>query len=130
MRISDWSSDVCSSDLVTAGLVVVAVGRDADKLQQLAQRHDDMVIPCVADIASDASIAVIGEQIKGRTVAMVVHAPGVPVAGGVLEVSTDAINACCNIKAAGFLRLVRAADSALRREIGRASWRERVCQYV
>src|SRR3546814_4816562 len=46
---------------------------------------------------------------------MVVHAPGVPVAGGVLEVSTDAINACCNIKAAGFLRLVRAADSALRR---------------
>src|SRR3546814_5459463 len=74
-----------------------------------------MVIPCVADIASDAAIAVIGEQIKGRTVAMVVHAPGVPVAGGVLEVSTDAINACCNIKAAGFLRLVRAADSALRR---------------
>src|SRR3546814_5947073 len=46
---------------------------------------------------------------------MVVHAPGVPVAGGVLEVSTDAINACCNIKAVGFLRLVRAADSALRR---------------
>src|SRR3546814_8490279 len=97
MRISDWSSDVCSSDLpdcgdsftmnnevavvvgaagaigsviteqlVTAGLVVVAVGRDADKLQQLAQRHDDMVIPYVADIASDAAIAVIGEQIKGQ----------------------------------------------------------------
>src|SRR3546814_20610385 len=69
----------------------------------------------MADIASDAASAVIGEQIKGRTVAMVVHAPGVPVAGGVLEVSTDALNACCNIKAAGFLRLVRAADSAPRR---------------
>src|SRR3546814_4346400 len=78
---------VITEQLVTAGLVVVAVGRDADKLQQLAQRHDDMVIPCVADIASDAAIAVIGEQIKGRTVAMVVHAPGVPFAGGGLDVS-------------------------------------------
>src|SRR3546814_11229880 len=83
---------VITEQLVTAGLVVVAVGRDADKLQQLAQRHDDMVIPFVADIASDAALAVIGEQIKGRPVAMVVHAPGVPVAGRVLEVSTDAIN--------------------------------------
>src|SRR3546814_8893266 len=35
---------VITEQLVTAGLVVVAVGRDADKLQQLAQRHDDMVI--------------------------------------------------------------------------------------
>src|SRR3546814_15436416 len=74
-----------------------------------------MVIPCVADIASDAAIAVIGEQIKGRTVAMVVYAAGVPVAGGVLEVSTDAINGCCNIKASGVLRLVRAAATAIRR---------------
>src|SRR3546814_17755360 len=57
---------VITEQLVTAGLVVVAVGRDADKLQQLAQRHDDMVIPCVADIASDAAISVIGEQKIGR----------------------------------------------------------------
>jgi NAD(P)-dependent dehydrogenase (short-subunit alcohol dehydrogenase family) len=106
---------VITEQLAAAGLAVVAVGRDTDKLQHLAQRHVDMVMPCVADIASDAAIAVIGEQIEGRSVAMVVHAPGVPVAGGVLEVSTDAINACCNIKAAGFLRLVRASEPALRR---------------
>lgn len=46
---------------------------------------------------------------------MAVHAAGVPVAGGVLDASTDAVVACCNIKAAGFLRLVRAADTGLRR---------------
>src|SRR3546814_17004982 len=84
-----------------------------------------MVIPCVADIASDAAIAVSGEQIKGRTVAMVVHAPGVPVAGGVLAVSTDAITTCCNIKAAGFLRLVRAAESLPRRSADRRVGNER-----
>src|SRR3546814_19078944 len=85
---------VITEQLVTAGLVVVAVGRDADKLQQLAQRHDDMVIPCVADIASDAAIAVIGEQIKGRTVAMVVHAPGVPVRSEERRVGKECVSTC------------------------------------
>lgn len=106
---------VITEQLVAAGLLVVAVGRDGGKLQRLAQDHSGAVIACVADIATDTAIARIEEQLAGQTVAMVVHAPGVPVAGGVLEVSTDAINACCNIKAAGFLRLVRATDSALRR---------------
>src|SRR3546814_4646558 len=64
MRISDWSSDVCSSDLVRA--------RQIEKLKRLKAERD----PAVLQEALDA--------------------------------------------------LTRAAD----REIGRASCRERVCQYV
>src|SRR3546814_8719090 len=36
MRISDWSSDVCSSDLA---LPVIAVSRDAAALAAVRQRH-------------------------------------------------------------------------------------------
>jgi NAD(P)-dependent dehydrogenase (short-subunit alcohol dehydrogenase family) len=106
---------VITQQLAETGLSVLAVGRDRDKLADLARRNSPAVAPCVADISDDRSITEIGEHIAGRTVAMVVHAPGVPVAGGVLSVSTDAVMACCNIKAGGFLRLVRAAEPGLRR---------------
>src|SRR3546814_794172 len=38
MRISDWSSDVCSSDLVVVALADYPVGRLADRREGL--RHD------------------------------------------------------------------------------------------
>src|SRR3546814_7548934 len=50
MRISDWSSDVCSSDLVRAILDLrlhrlTALGRDeiGDELQQLAESITDLL---------------------------------------------------------------------------------------
>src|SRR3546814_8688806 len=71
MRISDWSSDVCSSDLVS---------------QARADRQPDRL---AARLLRDAQMAV-GVRRSHRAVAAVLH----------------------------------------RREIGRASCRERVCQYV
>src|SRR3546814_2350438 len=80
MRISDWSSDVCSSDL---GAMVERV--DAARLR-LGVLIDDQVHPAL----------------RGHPVAQFVHRPELP----------------CRV------------DMQQRKEIGRASCRERVCQYV
>src|SRR3546814_11633900 len=80
MRISDWSSDVCSSDLIAAGLV--------------AERP--------------RSRSALVEGIEQRRAALIVGPSG-----------------------AGKSALMWEAANALRHtEIGRASCRERVCQYV
>src|SRR3546814_6388149 len=57
MRISDWSSDVCSSDLAEARALVLAVQRAVD-LPELAQgrrnvlaRHADAVVAHLEDVA-------------------------------------------------------------------------------
>src|SRR3546814_11680278 len=39
MRISDWSSDVCSSDLADAGAAVAAVGIDLQPGLEIARIH-------------------------------------------------------------------------------------------
>ncbi len=44
---------------------------------------------------------------------MVVHGPGVAVAGGILAAATESVVDAVNIKVGGMLRLVRAADSRL-----------------
>lgn len=106
---------VISAELVAAGLNVIAVGRSHERLAGLVARHDGNVSACATDIGADESIETIRNHIAGRSVAIAVHAAGVPVAGGVLDATTDAIVTCCNVKAAGFLRLVRAADTGLRR---------------
>lgn len=99
--------------LVGADLIVIGIGRNAAALDRLAGQHGDAMRPCVADIGEDAAVATIAALID-RPVAMLVHGPGVPVAGGVLSAPTEAIVAACNIKVAGMVRLVRAADRHLR----------------
>src|SRR3546814_5443279 len=86
MRISDWSSDVCSSDLRCPGAVVAAAGGLPDR------RAVD------AGLTADAGMhAIVGAaQAEPEHVVAVAEPPAVG----------------------------RAA------EIGRASCRERVCQYV
>src|SRR3546814_4570049 len=81
MRISDWSSDVCSSDL-----------------------HVDI---------SESMIRVIARQAEAER-----------------ERRAKVINAEGELQAAQ--KLLEAAEimSGRPEEIGRASWRERVCQYV
>lgn len=97
--------------LLAAGLDVVAVARSAETLAALEQAHPG-VTGCVADIADDASIGPIGAALD-RPVRMVVHGPGVAVAGGILGAPTAALAAAVNIKVGGMLRLVRAADARL-----------------
>lgn len=97
--------------LLDAGLTVIAVGRSKQALDELASTHPG-VRPCVADISSDDSIDTI-KQLLNAPVRIVVHGPGVPVAGGVTNAPTQAIVDAVNIKAAGMLRLVRAVESRL-----------------
>lgn len=100
--------------LIDSGLHVVGVGRSAEALDRLASRHGSSFSACVCDIGSDDAIATIAAALDGE-VAMVVHAPGVPVAGGVASAPTEAVVNACNIKVAGMMRLVRAVDGRLGR---------------
>ncbi|EZQ12594.1 short-chain dehydrogenase [Halopseudomonas bauzanensis] len=97
--------------LLTAGLGVVAVARNAASLDALASEYPG-VIPCVADIADDNAIEAI-RAVLDRPVRMVVHGPGVAVAGGVMDAPTSALVTAVNIKAGGLLRLTRAVDGHL-----------------
>ena len=97
--------------LLAAGLGVVAVARSAASLQVLAAEQPG-VRACVADIASDEAIAAIKAAID-RPVRMVVHGPGVAVAGGILTAPTESLVDAVNIKVGGLLRLVRAVDEQL-----------------
>lgn len=97
--------------LLQAGLGVVAVARSSVSLQNLAAEHPG-VIPCVANIADDSAIEAI-RAVLDRPVRMIVHGPGVAVAGGVLDAPTSALVDAVNIKAGGLLRLTRAVDAHL-----------------
>src|SRR3546814_12083171 len=58
MRISDWSSDVCSSDLVVQGLLALGEGghQEADAQDQAAEHHAE-IAPETAPEAAALAIA-------------------------------------------------------------------------
>src|SRR3546814_19048239 len=104
MRISDWSSDVCSSDLIA-----LAIGRRADRA---AGDLDILPLERGDDFARG--------QIAGRRlVGIDPHAHRIEAAAADLD-PADAL------EPEPALAQVRIGVI----EIGRASWRERVCQYV
>jgi NAD(P)-dependent dehydrogenase (short-subunit alcohol dehydrogenase family) len=102
---------VISARLAARGLRVIGIGRRLAELQTLAGEIAGLRA-CAADIGSDESIGVIAKQIDAP-VRAVVHAPGLAVAGGVLEAAPGALAEAVNIKAGGFLRLARATDAHL-----------------
>ncbi len=97
--------------LAAAGLGVVAVARSVDSLAALRDRAPGRVA-CAADIADDAAIEAIAAAVD-RPVRMVVHGPGVAVAGGILTAPTGSMVDAVNIKVGGLLRLTRAVDGRL-----------------
>lgn len=99
--------------LIAAGLRVISVARSAGAPPPLAADRAGLLIPLVADLSRDEAIDDIKVAIDAP-VAMVVHAPGVPVAGGVLDAPPSLLGEACNIKSGGFVRLVRAVDHRLR----------------
>ncbi len=99
------------ASLAAAGLGVVAVARTESSLASLQERFPSL-IPCAADISCDSSIEAI-RAVLDRPVRMVVHGPGVAVAGGILVAPTSAVVDSVNIKVGGMLRLTRAVDERL-----------------
>src|SRR3546814_4436615 len=97
MRISDWSSDVCSSDLAA-----------------LARDQQDAAVGGRLDRALGANVGEVG------------HREDVHDAPRVLRVRADVLAADGLAHAAA--RAVASHDVLGKN--GRASWRERVCQYV
>src|SRR3546814_11640843 len=108
MRISDWSSDVCSSDLLGNNLVNILASALATNLLIALFGSAGVVY---ATIAMTVLVLVFGE-VMPKTYA--INKPE-RVALGVAPV-IDVI--------------VRVMAPVLHAEIGRASCRERVCQYV
>src|SRR3546814_20489933 len=108
MRISDWSSDVCSSDLARAVRELAALRQIADAFDRPARTVDvPAEMPRIAAGTSfnEASAkALLGKIGVASPVERVVDSPD--------EVEATARN------------------MRLQLEIGRASWRERVDQYV
>src|SRR3546814_18606061 len=94
MRISDWSSDVCSSDLAA---------RIADRVRTRTGIAVDRLL--VAPMIRPLQEVLIGYRLDAQVGPVVTLAPG-----GVL--------------------IGLYADQAVGLELGRASGRERVCQYV
>src|SRR3546814_14966853 len=106
MRISDWSSDVCSSDLMT---LVGADGKTADEMREVLGTGS------------------LGDRWHKGVNALTVHIDGL--AG--TQKRVDGSKAGLELATANQLFGQRAVgweqDFV---EIGRASCRERVCQYV
>lgn len=100
------------SRLLDAGLGVLAVARRAEGLRSLEDRHAG-VRGCIADIGDDGAVEAIAEHAR-KTVRIVVHGPGVAVAGGILNAPPAALADAVNIKVGGMLRVVRAVDRRLR----------------
>src|SRR3546814_2330575 len=98
MRISDWSSDVCSSDLVEAADESVIFDRRDQEVAPILALGKAAVAPVTRGAASrDAAIGIladIGRAVGREEIGLAVH----------IDVGIG--------------------------QIGRASCRERVCQYV
>src|SRR3546814_14566332 len=116
MRISDWSSDVCSSDfeLAGAGNVVANAAKAAVGREEFA--------PSQAFDEGQAQFDRQQSSFAKNHGALSATSTGAGIIGGVL------LPAARVVKGAG--TGARLINNAATGEIGRASCRERVCQYV
>src|SRR3546814_17910651 len=102
MRISDWSSDVCSSDLVELE-ALADIFRQVDE----AARDGQRVVLITFDEAAETFV-----RIEVRVaVATVQDRSGIEIGNAVAHLDVEIVE-------------------RQREQIGRASCRERVCQYV
>src|SRR3546814_14034916 len=132
MRISDWSSDVCSSDLeacvyrrLTSGTAVDALGLDrwidAERLElsNLAEREDVPEIPLKALEARRPGSFELDQG------SVFWQPPNGEAGEGAIQLLNRAGAALADIPVASFARV-----GTRRTEIGRASGRDRVGPYV
>lgn len=94
------------------GFRVVAVARDADALATVAADVDGDVVPCPADIATNAATGAIRDAVAGGPVRIAVLAAGLPVTGSVASVDPDLLAQAAQVKMAGVVRLLHAVRDA------------------
>src|SRR3546814_12658623 len=113
MRISDWSSDVCSSDLVEGDAVRLVIdGGGFDNTRELrSQLHQ-------------RDLFIVEQCQIGR------NRPGETRLGKAPPERADARMGVLDVKDGIVLRLFDHLGKIEIEQIGRASCRERVCQYV
>src|SRR3546814_12544269 len=116
MRISDWSSDVCSSDLI-AGAVILA---------GFLLHVEQFAAPEVADRA----VGILAEDVIHRFIPVLAGFVAASVAHLRAELRRVAEIMVGIVVAGGREQLEIAPATLTRQPIGRASCRERVCQYV
>src|SRR3546814_18101044 len=122
MRISDWSSDVCSSDLLVVpgddgpGLWTDVVAKGRLGLHHAGLYCEDYDVQRAACLASGAELAFEGLMMDAKTC----YLDTTKTLGFMTELIT-----ANPVAAAVFAQFKAAAE-----EIGRASCRERGCQYV
>src|SRR3546814_12063401 len=120
MRISDWSSDVCSSDL------------EAD-LERVLIDRPGIVVGKVAAIARDIiPVALVELAGEGRRAERRQHRFAIIDAGlhRIDEIDIDHIALMRPERGAAASRDAGKNECGTRQQNGRASCRERVCQYV
>src|SRR3546814_13650408 len=113
MRISDWSSDVCPSDLTALGGAWVTAGRSstAPGNGRIRARHE-IILPRIGGRMLDADVG-----------------PGAEVVDRIDDATSDpAIRRTCAEIAV--LLEGPAGEAEKARENGSASWGERVWEYV
>src|SRR3546814_15044101 len=114
MRISDWSSDVCSSDLVDAGRRARRGGE--------AQGVVTVSAAVFQDVGADRKLVdprpVVAKAVGDGVVVLELGFAIVVLEARVVEVALALQPLFC-----------RLGLQSLPHEIGRASWRERVCRY-
>src|SRR3546814_873279 len=147
MRISDWSSDVCSSDLgkrindglsmlcdkLEHGMAYLPPQRIAsDQLEQLKEQT-----PALRTFSEQLAAALDG-ALEKQMAPMITHLGSIQqgidkISGGGGEAVRDAIASSAGAEMAGLAEAIGAMTvsmAIMSEQIGRASCRERVYQYV
>src|SRR3546814_7526861 len=112
MRISDWSSDVCSSDLMSLASMIDATNQYRTAKQKLLNQEMAKINPDLIHKIGDFAQTIIPLATASMTSKAVEELNGQPVWSRIKAVFAEG-------HTKGELR-----------QLGRASCRERVCQYV
>lgn len=106
--------------LAGAGAGVVLVGRAAGRLRPLVEELGDRATAVEGDVSrADEAPRIVAEAVaaRGRLDVLVNNAGGTTV-GGLMDLGDDAWRADVDLKLLGYLRMMRAAARAMRRQGG------------
>jgi uncharacterized protein len=97
--------------LAAAGVPTVVVARRADRLQDLAARHDGLVEVLAADLASAAGVAAVAERLAdpSRPVDLLVNNAGFGSSGPVAGTDSERLTGQIQVNVLALTQLTRAA---------------------